>query len=91
MIFYLKNNEIVARSYKTQRGFIFDIGTQFKKREHSPLVGNNHFYITEHHVCENLKVLKSCINLFEKKIHAKLKVEDVCEENIKSYIDKNGI
>jgi len=88
MVYYLKNGEIVARSYQTQNGFIFDTGTQFKKR--NPFLMGDGFFVVRHSYCETPKDLKFNIKRLEKELHTELEKEEISEKDIKEYVERMG-
>ena len=88
MVYYLKNDKIVARSYQTHKGYIFDVGTQFKKR--NTFILGDGFFVTKHYLCCNLKELKKRINLYEKELSCILKSEDIDDSEKYAYIEKKG-
>jgi hypothetical protein len=61
MTYYWKSdiagNKVIARSYFTSNGVVFDEGAMFDTKD--PVSRLNDFFVQRHCVCENIKELKA--------------------------------
>lgn len=58
------DEKVVARSYRTSDGFIFDKGTRFENKD--PVSGLHHFFVISSTVCESEKDLSYHIKQLKK-------------------------
>lgn len=69
MTYYWKSNingyMVIARSYVTEQGIIFDEGRIFDSK--NPINGLNDFFIERHYVCKELKELKAKVTNLKKR------------------------
>lgn len=68
------NNRVVARSYRVNEGWIFDIGSRFDKID--SLNGLHHFFIQEHCYCRKKSELDYNVRLLKRK-YKEIKMEQL--------------
>lgn len=79
MTYYWENDvfgsKVVARSYITQHGIIFDEGVIFDSKD--PVSGVNDFFVERHHVCDSIKELNYETSRLKRKYGTIIKTKEM--------------